>query len=388
VVGSLGKTTARHAVATALDCSDRHFSYSNYGFSLAENLLRVRPRDRFAVIEAGIAGPGRMASYGRMIRPDIVVVTSIKSEHNRSFATLQETRAEKVKMVRALAKSGTAILNGDDENVRWMATQTGARVLTFGLNSENAVRAEKVVFGEDGRASFEVRIGGKTFPVHSPLLGEHMIYPLLAALAVAHAENLDMAEVTARLARISPVTSRMELLALPNGIRILDDSFKSSQESIWAALDTFSKMSATRKVVVLGRIEEPIGKERDRYRELGARLAGLADLLVCVGDEDMKSVRAAAVRSGMDITKIEFAGSRIAGAANWLATRLRPGDLVLFKGASTQRLRRLVLPWLGKKVGCQVKYCGVKVRSCDDCPLLDAPEARFKNSLVRRYIKF
>src|SRR5690606_20899084 len=144
VVGSLGKTTTRRAVHAALDCPDRGFSHSNYGASLAANLLRVRPGDRYAVLEAGIMGPGAMEGISRMVRPDIVVVTSSASDHHRSFPTLFDTRAEKVRIVSALPPGGIAFLNGDDPHVRWMATQTVAQVVTFGLGPDNDVRALNV----------------------------------------------------------------------------------------------------------------------------------------------------------------------------------------------------------------------------------------------------
>jgi UDP-N-acetylmuramyl pentapeptide synthase len=58
VVGSLGKTTTRRALFAALDCPRRNYSYSNYGSSLSENLLRIRGRDARGVLEVGVAGPG------------------------------------------------------------------------------------------------------------------------------------------------------------------------------------------------------------------------------------------------------------------------------------------------------------------------------------------
>jgi UDP-N-acetylmuramyl pentapeptide synthase len=384
VIGSLGKTTAKRALHAALGCPDRNFTFSNYGSSLAGNLLRVRRGDRHAVLEVGISGPRTMANYARMIRPDLVVVTSIKSEHNRSFPTLLDTRAEKVKMVRALPKEGIAILNGDDPNVRWMATQTEARVVTFGLNPDNDVRAENVSIDAVGSA-FDVRIGGSTQRVQSKLLGDHMVYPLLAAVAAAHMEQIELKEAIGRLAQLSPATSRMELISLPDGTRILDDSSKGAVESMHAAFETFSQIPATRKIVVLGNVEEPPGKERDVYRDLGQRLARCADLVVCIGDDNMTSLRATATQAGMDRSAIRLAGSQLQTGIDLLNEAFRPGDLVLVKGASTQRLRRIVLGLLKKEVSCRVRHCNVKVLACDDCPLLDAPEAHFKNHFVERY---
>jgi UDP-N-acetylmuramoyl-tripeptide--D-alanyl-D-alanine ligase len=387
VVGSLGKTTTKCAVSAALNCPDRNFSYSNYGASLSENLLRIRPWDRHGVLEVGISGPGPMAGYAQMIQPDIVVVTSIKSDHNRSFPTLLDTRAEKVKMISALPPTAIAVLNGDDPNVRWMATQTRAKVITFGFEPVNDFRAINIHITPDGHTHFEVELGKKIIHVQSRLPGRHMVYPLLAAVVVAHLEKSDMAGVLERLAQLPPASARMEIIQLPGGIQILNDTKKASLESMHAAFDTFAQMPATRKIVVLGKVEEPVGKVRDTYREIGERLGRFASLIVCVGDDDLTSARAAAVRAGMDFSTIHHNGSRITGAAEFLREKLQPGDLVLVKGASAQKLQRVVLQLMGKPVSCDAKFCNVKVASCSDCPLLDAPANVFKNSLISRYFK-
>jgi UDP-N-acetylmuramoyl-tripeptide--D-alanyl-D-alanine ligase len=386
VVGSLGKTTTRRALQAALDCPELNFSYSNYGSSLAENLIRVRRRDTHAVLEVGVAGPGNMQPYADMIRPNVVVVVSIKSEHNRSFPTLLDTRAEKVKMVAALPETGLAILNGDDPHVRWMATQTKARVIFFGLQPENDVRAVNISFATDGGVAFEVIAGGASFNFLSPLAGEHMIYPLLAAIAAVRAEKIDLAVALARLARLQPERSRMQLLTLPGGIRLLDDSSKSAVESIHAAFDALARMPATRRILVLGNVEEPPGKERDVYRELGRRAAGFADLAFCIGKDSMTAFRGAAVRAGMAPAAIQLVGSRIDPVADILTALLQPGDVVLVKGASTQKMRRIVLRLMGRPVDCRFKYCDVKVRSCDVCPLLNAPVEWRENHFISRYI--
>jgi len=92
VIGSLGKTTTMRALRTAFHMMDRKQSWSNYGSCLAENILRSRKKDPYDVFEVGIDRFGEMASYARLINPDIVVVTSIKSEHNRTFQDLNGFR--------------------------------------------------------------------------------------------------------------------------------------------------------------------------------------------------------------------------------------------------------------------------------------------------------
>jgi UDP-N-acetylmuramoyl-tripeptide--D-alanyl-D-alanine ligase len=212
-----------------------------------------------------------------------------------------------------------------------------------------------------------------------------MVHPLLAAVAAAHVEEIELAGAIARLGQLPPAPSRMELITLPDGTRILDDSSKGAVESMHAAFETLAQIPATRKIVVLGNVEEPPGKERDVYRDLGHRLARCADLIVCIGDDNMTSLRAAATQAGLDRSAIRLAGSQLQAGIDLLNEALQPGDLVLVKGAATQRLRRIVLGLLKKKVSCRVRHCNVKVMACDDCPLLDAPESHFENHFVQRY---
>lgn len=385
VVGSLGKTTTTRMLRAALACPDRGFSYSNYGASLAENLLRVRPRDAHAVLEVGLSGPGPMGTYARRIQPDLVVVTSIASDHHRSFPTLLDTRAEKVKMIRGLGPDRVALLNGDDPNVRWMASQTRARVVTFGLAPGNDVRATGLR-PRDGGSEFEVCGLGEPRTVRTLLFGDHNAHAALAALTAASIEGIDLGRAIARIADVAPEASRLETLALANGVTLVDDSYKASLESVFAALDAFAGLCATRKLVVLGPVEDPPGPAGDVHREVGRRIGRFADLVVCIG-ERMTAVRAGAVESGLLHGAVHLVGPRLEDALVVLRAALRPGDAVLIKGRGPQRFRRIVLHLQDRPVGCRVSQCKVKVPSCDVCPLLDAPPHVFRNHFVARSVR-
>ena len=121
VTGTFGKSTTARAVATAINAPIHAGMAYNAFSSVARAVLRIRPGQRHAVIEVGISGRGQMETYASLIRPDVTVVTSIGSEHHPTLPRLENTREEKAHMVRALAASGLAILNGDDPHVMWMA---------------------------------------------------------------------------------------------------------------------------------------------------------------------------------------------------------------------------------------------------------------------------
>src|ERR1700730_7751279 len=156
--------------------------------SVAYAILRIRPLQRHAAIEVGIVDRGQMEIYARTVRPNMTIVTSIASEHNRSLGSLDVTRTEKTWMVRVLPRSGTAILNGDDPNVMWMQRQTSARVVTFGFGETCDVRTQELHVDWPYGMRFRLRAFGQERDVAIRLFGRHMVYPALAAIAASQLE--------------------------------------------------------------------------------------------------------------------------------------------------------------------------------------------------------
>ncbi len=366
VVGSLGKTTTARAVFAALG----HGSQAGEDdlSALVAGTLRLRRGDRHAVFEVGVSGPGQMARYGHMLRPTVVVVTAIASEHWSSFRTLENTRNEKADMVRALPRSGLAVLNGDDPNVRWMATQTPARVLTFGFEPGNDVRAEGLeTLGVEG-SHFTLVVGGEARAVRSRLLGRTMVYSVLAAVAVALGEGVELDGAIAALERLEPSVGRLQPVRLASGAVLLRDDHKSPLETAHAALDVLTEMPARRRIAVLGDLDEPPEDSESAYAALGERLAAIAERTVLVG-HSARAYAVGAERGGLSGASVLYAGESVSRAAAALAD-LQSGDVVLVKGRTAQRLERLVLSLQGRTVACDIPECHVH-GGCDACPMLE-----------------
>jgi UDP-N-acetylmuramyl pentapeptide synthase len=388
VVGSLGKTTTRRMVAAGLGGRVPRQWGNSYAF-VAMSLFRVWPWHREAVMEVGIGVPGEMAPIADFLKPDVAVVTSIHhSEHNRSLPTLEDTRAAKVDMVRALRPGGTAILNGDDPHVMWMATQTKARVITFGMGPENEVRATDVRIDGTAGTRFTLHAAGTAREVRIKLLGRHMVYTALAAVAVALLRGRTLDESVTPLEAVDPAPHRMWPLRLPGGITVIGDDFKSPLETIIAALDTFAAIPAQRHVVVLGNIEAPQGPKRPLCKELGSRLSPWADRVLLVGSDSLRSVITGAEAAGMDRSDFTYVGSSVHETIAILRRELKQGDAVLVKGTGPQRLERVILALQGWNVQCPAKICHVNgLIRCIECPLIERGSAAFANRFLRKRIE-
>jgi UDP-N-acetylmuramoyl-tripeptide--D-alanyl-D-alanine ligase len=373
VVGSVGKTTTVRAIAAVLGTKLGRPAQLNMNSAtgVGRALLSARPWHRHVVIEAAINGPGQMRRLATMLRPDVVVVTAIASDHWRSMGTLETTRHEKAEMVRALRRGGTAILNADDENVRWMATQTSAPIVWAGDGEHADVRATDIELDWPSGMKFDVEVGPERHQVRLRLIGRHMVFPAVAALAVADAEGTPLAEAVQTLSSLEPTLRRMQPMSLPSGAFVLSDDYKASYESVHAALTTLAEIPAQRRIAVLGGLSESRGTED--YRDVGRRAGSIVDRLILVGSsKDMRAARAAAVTAGLapeQAVRVRYAHE----AVELLRNDLGPGDVVLTNARWQQALARVGLALAGRNVQCRADPCPIKRMVCDWCPYLERP---------------
>jgi UDP-N-acetylmuramoyl-tripeptide--D-alanyl-D-alanine ligase len=373
VIGSTGKTTTMRAVSAVLDLpvSRRALLNMNSHDAIGRAMFSIRPWQARAVLEVAITSPGQMRVQAATVRPNVVVVTSIGRDHSRSLGSLEGTRGEKVEIVRALRRSHTAVLNADDPNVRWMAGQTRARVVLVGEAADAHVRASDIELDWPHGMRFAAHIGSSSWPVRTRLLGRKMVYPALAAIAVAHIEGLPVERAIGALATFEPTIGRMQMSVLPSGAVVIRDEFKATIDSWEAALDAFADVPARRRLLVVGDVEEVSGRED--YRHIGRRAGAFVDRMIVVGPGKLhQAYRTGAMSAGMDRERIDHVHSA-SQALELLRDELSDGDAVLLKARWQQALGRIALALAGREVRCRADPCPFKRMLCDICPMLDQP---------------
>ncbi|MEA2677500.1 MAG: UDP-N-acetylmuramoyl-tripeptide--D-alanyl-D-alanine ligase [Chloroflexota bacterium] len=371
VIGSVGKTTTMRTASAALARPVRRQAVLNVGShpGVGRAMFSVRPRDRHAVVEVAIGGKGEMRVLARTVRPDVVIVTAIASDHWQSFGTLEVTRDEKSEILRPLRPTAIVVANADDHHVRWMTTQTRARVVLAGEAADAEIRATDVTLDWPHGMRFNVAIAGQVRPASTKMVGRHMVFGALASIAVGYLEGVPLDEAIARVAAVEPTPGRMQTMTLVNGAYALRDDFKASAESFDVAIQTLAEIPATRRIAVIGEIAEERGSQD--YRDVGAK-AALADRVVFVGStKHFQAFRAGLRSAGMGSDRYE----RVHNAREALDL-LRPdvanGDVVFIKGRWQQALGRVGLALAGRDVQCRADPCPFKRMLCDVCPYLES----------------
>ncbi|MDA0302353.1 MAG: UDP-N-acetylmuramoyl-tripeptide--D-alanyl-D-alanine ligase, partial [Chloroflexi bacterium] len=276
ITGSVGKTTTKGIVAAVLAARYRvqanPLNYNNE-VSVPLCLLELRPDTQRAVIEHGMYTTGEIALLCRWTRPRIGIVLNVGPTHLERAGSIEAIARAKRELVEALPADGAAVLNVDDERVRAMAAHTAARVWWFGTSADAQVRGTDVA--SDGARGFDFTLtyDGATRRVHVPLPGRHLLSNVLAAAAAALADGLTLNEIAAAIEALE-VPLRLNVIEMPGGITVLDDTYNAQPASTIAALDLLDEM-AGRHVALLGDMRELGDLSRAEHERVGRRAAAV-----------------------------------------------------------------------------------------------------------------
>jgi UDP-N-acetylmuramoyl-tripeptide--D-alanyl-D-alanine ligase len=337
ITGSAGKTTTKEIAADFLSARFRVFRNMgnlNNHIGLPLSLLELRSRPEVAVVELGMNHPGEIRTLIGVAEPDVRVWTNVGDAHLGFFASSDEIADAKAEVLEAARAEQVLVANADDPRIAARIASFAGRVVTFGVHAGADVQATRVEDrGLDGTAA-DVRTPAGLVHLETSLLGAGNLSNVLAATAVAVHFEVPLREIAARAAALRPARRRGELLRLPGGITLIDDSYNSSPAALARALDTVrAATGSARKVAVLGEMLE-LGAHATRLHEdsgAAAAAAGL-DLLVAVGGDPARAMAGAAIRAGMPAAAVLHVSSS-AEAADRALQRIRPGDLVLVKGS-------------------------------------------------------
>jgi UDP-N-acetylmuramoyl-tripeptide--D-alanyl-D-alanine ligase len=343
ITGSMGKTTAKEAMAHLLAIKYRvHRTKGNFNnhFGLPLGLLTLEPEYDVAVVEMGMSHAGEIAALARIALPNQAVITNVAPVHLESFDSIAGIARAKYELVEALPSNGTAVLNSDDEYVSQFGRNFKGKVVMFGLKPTADVRAENVeVLGAEG-TRFDL-IGHEVRQlVHSPLLGKHNVYNVLAAAAVALEHGITPSEIAAALPSLQPADKRGQVVRMGN-VTVLYDCYNSSPKALMAAVDTLAAMPAGRRIVVAGEMLELGTTGEQLHRECGRYMAG-KKLEFLLGVRGLaKPMVEGAVEAGM---MAEFVATP-EEAGEWLARETREGDVVLLKASRGVKLEKALDVW-------------------------------------------
>lgn len=346
VTGSVGKTSTRSMIAAVLSQKYRVLQTEknfNNEIGLPKTLLQLTPEHEACVVEMGMRGLGQIAELAAIAEPDIGVVTNVGKSHIELLGSQDNIARAKSELVRALSEDGVAILNQDDSYVAAMADLCRGKVVGYGIESNAAIRASRVVCSEKG-LRFACRCFDQVMDIHMPLIGSHNVYNALAAIAVGRVLGLTEHQLQKGLSEYRGMPMRQELIHLGE-YTFINDAYNANPASMSEALKSLTLLTKGRKIAVLGGMLELGDWTVREHEKIGAEAAELGlDALITMGSP-ASYIADAARKNGLGAV---YTAQDHAGAADCLRQIIQPGDTVLLKGSRGFAMEK-ILPYFERK---------------------------------------
>lgn len=247
ITGSRGKTTVKEWLYQLLK-DDYHIVRSPRSFNsqigVPLSLWDIDLNTNLAIIEAGISTTGEMANLQAMIRPTIGVITNIGDEHNEGFASMAEKAQEKAKI---LNNCECIVYCADDP----LVTSTIKPLLDVDVALEIAWSrsdAHRTLYVDSVKSTAEdttigYQYNGVPHKLTLPFTNSRDIENAISCLAVMLYLNVQPEVIAARMAHLTPVGTRLNVIGGVNNCTVIVDGYTSDYYSLTPATDFVTRRS-------------------------------------------------------------------------------------------------------------------------------------------------
>ena len=229
IAGCHGKTTTTSMFSKALH--DQGVSYL-----IGDGTGDANKNDKYFALES--------CEYKRhflLYHPYYAVITNIDLDHVDYYKDINDV----IDAYTSYANNAKecVIAYGDDPYTRKM--KLNKRVVYFGLEENNDVRATNVIYKSDG-ISFEVENYGQ---FDLPLYGKHQLLDALSVIAVCIEEKIPQEEVNRNLKNFKGAKRRFTEKVINNNI-IIDD-YAHHPAEVKATIESIKQKYPTKKIVII-----------------------------------------------------------------------------------------------------------------------------------------
>ena len=353
VVGSIGKTSTKLAIAKVLE-SDKRVRYQegNYNdivsvplvfFSrtmpqlwniftwlqiFIKNEIQILSRYPFdfVVLELGTDKSRDIGQFRSYLDLDIAVVTAVTLEHMQFFGSLREVAEEEfsVSYFSDLVFANKDLCHLMPENI------DHKKVIFYGKEFGSVYKVDNIRKSKEG-FDFEIyHEGKKLIEISYPAVSEVQLYSITVSVAIAQIFQISREKVKNSLAKIESFPGRMQKLAGIKNSIIIDDTYNASPESMKIALDTLYDSSTSHRIAILGQMNE-LGKfSEEEHKKIGKYCSPkLLDLVVTIGRDANKFIAEEAEKNGCPV----YRAKNSVDAGKYVKSKIKDQAVVLAKGS-------------------------------------------------------
>ncbi len=331
VTGSVGKTSTKDIIASVVgkkyNVTKTKGNYNNH-IGVPLTILSWNENTEAAVVEMGMNHFGEIELLTNIVKPTIAIITNIGTAHIGILGSRENILKAKMEILDGLTPNGCIILNNDNDLLNKCDIKK-YRKITYGIeNSSNYVAYD--IARNETYTEYKIKINGKEEKVYVPVPGDHFIYNSLCAIAVGKKLNIETDKIIEGIKTFEITGKRNEILEI-NDIKIMNDYYNASYDSMKASLEVLSNIKATRRLAILGDMLE-LGEYAEKLHSMvGEEVAKNKIDVLCTVGELSKSTAKTAKTLG---TKEVYQFSTNEECINKLGEIVRKNDAILIKASN------------------------------------------------------
>lgn len=248
LTGSNGKTTTKELINSVL--SKKYKTTATLGnlnnhIGVPLTLLSMNKNTEVGIVEMGANHAKEIEFLSEIANPDYGYITNFGSAHLEGFGSLEGVVKAKSELYDYLrAKNKKVFVNPNDE--KQIAKTKDIESITFD---------ESIKFIE---ANPFVKLSYNNTEILSNLIGAYNFANISAAITIGNYFNVTTELIKEAIENYVPSNNRSQVINTKTN-RIILDAYNANPTSMKAALESFSKLQANNKTIILGDMFE-LGK--------------------------------------------------------------------------------------------------------------------------------
>lgn len=331
VTGSVGKTSTKDIIASVIgkkyNVTKTKGNYNNH-IGVPLTILSWNKNTEAAVVEMGMNHFGEIELLTNIVKPTIAIITNIGTAHIGILGSRGNILKAKMEILDGLTPNGCIILNNDNDLLNKCDIKN-YRKITYGIENSSNYMAYDITRNET-YTEYKIKINNKEEKVYVPVPGDHFIYNSLCAIAVGKELNIETDKIIEGIKTFEITGKRNEIIEI-NDIKIMNDYYNASYDSMKASLEVLSNIKATRKIAILGDMLE-LGEYSEKLHSMvGEEVAkNKIDVLCTVGKLSKSTAKTAKTLGTKEIYQFNTNEECI----DKLGEIVRKNDAILIKASN------------------------------------------------------
>lgn len=332
ITGTNGKTTTKELIATVLQ-KKYHVLYTqgnlNNHIGVPLTLLGLTAEHELAVVEMGANHPGEIRTLVNIVEPDCGMITNVGKAHLEGFGSFEGVVKTKGELYDYLRSKENALAFLDKDNDVLCGIAAGLTTVGYGMEGAEGLSVSGKLHACAPFLTFEWKYEGRSYDVHTHLIGAYNIKNALAAITIGCHFGVSAEDICDALNHYIPSNNRSQLTETADN-HLIVDAYNANPTSMTAALENFRLMEVPHKVAVLGDMKELGEGSVEEHRKIVALLKECGfERVLLVGPEFEKANDGFEHFADVNAVKEEFG-------------KTKPQDCyILIKGSNSMKLSGL-----------------------------------------------